>query len=169
MHIIKSINRLIKGNYKIALENGLTVGKGVSVVGERSVIFGSEPYLITLGDYCRISLDVMFVTHDGGTWVFRDTEKYKDVIKYGRINVGAHSFIGARSVIMPGVSIGERCVIGAGSIVTKSIPDGMVAVGNPAKVIMTTEEYAEKCLTLQQDYDKEAYVQDKRCFLEKFL
>lgn len=45
------------------------------------------------------------------------------------------SWIGANSIILPGVTIGENAVIGAGSIVTKSVPDKMVAVGNPAKVV----------------------------------
>ena len=66
-------------------------------------------------------------------------EEYKDVIKYGRIKIGAHSFIGAKAIIMPGVTIGERCVIGVGSVVTKDIPNGSVACGIPAKVIMTTD------------------------------
>ena len=170
MSLFSRLKRAIKGNYKIALENGLTVGKGVSIVsGGRGVNFGSEPYLITLGDYCRISMDVMFVTHDGGTWAFRDIPKYEKVIKYGRVKVGAHTFVGARSIIMPGVTIGERCVIGAGSIVTNDIPDGSVAVGVPAKVIMTTEEYAEKCLANQRDYDEETYFKDKRKFLTEWL
>ena len=168
--IIDRILRAIKGNYKIALEGGLNVGKGVSVIGGgRGVVFGPEPYLITLCDYCKISNDVMFVTHDGGTWAFRDIPKYEKVIKYGRIKVGAHTFVGARSIIMPGVTIGERCVIGAGSIVTNDIPDGSVAVGIPAKVIMTTEEYAEKCLANQRDYDEETYFKDKRKFLTEWL
>lgn len=168
--IIKKVVNTVKGSYRVALENGLNVGKGVSIVsGRRGVTFGSEPYLITLGDYCRISNDVMFITHDGGTWAFRDLPKYQRVIKYGKIEVGAHSFVGTRSIIMPGVSIGERCVIGAGSIVTRDIPDGTVAVGVPAKVIMTTEEYAEKCLKAQRDYDEAAYFNNKKEYLLEWL
>lgn len=170
MSLINRVKNVIKGNYRTALENGLIVGEGVSIVGGgRGVNFGSEPYLITLGDHCRISMDVMFVTHDGGTWAFRDIPKYEKVIKYGRIKVGAHTFVGARSIIMPGVTIGERCVIGAGSVVTNDIPDGSVAVGVPAKAIMTTEEYAEKCLANQRKYDEEAYLQDKKSYLINWL
>lgn len=92
MHIINRIIAFIKGNYKVAIENGLNVGKGVSIIGGgRGVNFGSEPYLVTLGDYCRVSNDVMFVTHDGGTWAFRDMPIYSNVIKYEKINVGEHS------------------------------------------------------------------------------
>lgn len=170
MGIINKIKVYIKGNYKIALENGLVVGKGVSIVGgKRGVVFGSEPYLITLGDYCRISNDVLFVTHDGGTWAFRDIPKYRKVIKYGKIRIGAYTFVGARSIIMPGVSIGDHCVIGAGSIVTHDIPNGSVAVGSPAKVIMTTDEYADKCLKNQREYDEELYNKDKKRYLINWL
>ena len=167
MKIINRIYRFIKGPYQIALKEGLKAGKGVSVVG--SVNFGSEPYLITLGDYVRISMDVMFVNHDGGTWAFRDKEKYQDVIKYGKITIGDRTFIGARSIIMPGVNIGKRCVIGAGSVVTKDVPDGYVACGNPAKIIMSTAEYANKCYLNQREYDKKKYAADKKNYLEQWL
>lgn len=167
MGIIKRIVSKVIGPYRLAIKNGLVVGNNVSIVG--SVNFGSEPYLITLEDYVRVSMDVMFITHDGGTWAFRDKDKYKGIIKYGRINVGAHTFIGARSIIMPGVNIGQRCVIGAGSVVTKDIPDGMVACGVPAKVIMTTEEYAENSLKKMKAYDKEKYFKDKRNYLSKWV
>lgn len=167
MGIIKRIVSKVIGSYRLAIKNGLVVGNNVSIVG--SVNFGSEPYLITLEDYVRVSMDVMFITHDGGTWAFRDKDKYKGIIKYGRINVGAHTFIGARSIIMPGVNIGQRCVIGAGSVVTKDIPDGMVACGVPAKVIMTTEEYAENSLKKMKAYDKEKYFKDKRNYLSKWV
>ena len=68
-----------------------------------------------------------------------------------------------------GVNIGSNVVIGCGAIVTRNIPDNSVAVGVPAKVIMTTEEYAEKCLANQRDYDEETYFKDKRKYLTEWL
>lgn len=70
---------------------------------------------------------------------------------------------------MPGVTIGKRCVIGAGSVVTKVIPDGSIAVGIPATVVMKTEEYAEKCLSNQQEYNIEAYMKNKKEYLLRWL
>ncbi len=52
-----------------------------------------------------------------------------------RIQIGEGAFIGARAFVLPGVRIGARAVIGAGSIVTRDVPDGKVAAGNPARVI----------------------------------
>lgn len=60
-------------------------------------------------------------------------------------------------------------MIGAGSVVTKDVPDGMVACGVPAKVIMTTEEYARKSLHKMVPYDKEAYQADKKVYLKQYL
>ena len=116
-----------------------------------------------------MSFNVTFVTHDGGTWAFRDNKRYADVIKYGKIYVREHTFIGTGVIIMPGVTIGKRCVIGAGAVVTRDIPDNSVAVGVPAKVISTTEQYAEKCLKEQKTYDKEGYLRDKKKYLLEWL
>lgn len=131
------------------------------------VNFGSEPYLIHLHRYCRISMDVMFITHDGGTWAFRnDQEKYKHVIKFGKIEVGEYSFIGARATILPGVTIGDHCVIGAGSLVNRDVPSGTVYAGVPARFICTTAEYAERCLkSMQNRFDEAAYKKDKKKYL----
>lgn len=167
MNIKRKIEKMFRGEYKLAVKDGMQVGKGVSVMG--GVNFGSEPYLITLENEVRISSNVSFITHDGGTWAFRDRPEYADVIKYGRIYVGERTFIGAKSIIMPGVTIGKRCVIGAGSVVTKDIPDGCVAVGVPAKVIMSTEEYAKKSKDCMKPYEVEDYLKDKKAYLLEWL
>ena len=59
------------------------------------------------------------------------------------IMVGNDVYIGIRAMILPGVTIGNRCIIGAGSVVTKDIPDNSVAAGVPARVIKSTDEYLE--------------------------
>ncbi len=62
----------------------------------------------------------------------------------GKVKIGNNVFIGAGSVVLPNVTIGNDVIIGAGSIVTKDIPSNSVAVGNPARVIKTFEEYFEE-------------------------
>lgn len=167
--IFKEIKKYFKGSLRIAKENGMIVEEGVSVLG--GVNFGSEPYLITLRRKCRITSDVVFVTHDGGTWAFRNHwEEYKDVIKYGRIEIGEEAFVGTRSIIMPGVHIGKHSVVGAGSVVTKDVPDYTVVAGVPARIVCTTKEYAEKALKgMPVDFDKNAYDADKKSYLLKTL
>lgn len=165
MNIVKFVHKKMKGRLRCAVDEGMTVEPEVTVMG--GVDFGSEPYLITLKRGARISSDVRFINHDGGTWAFRNTwEKYKDVVKYGRITVGEYSFVGAGSTIMPGVHIGKNCVIAAGSVVTHDVPDEMVWGGVPARPMFSTKEYAEKSLKkMPDDFDKQAYEKDKKAYL----
>lgn len=107
--------------------------------------FGSEPYLIEVGNHVRINHGVELVTHDGGCWVLRKLdEKYKNADCFGRITIGNNVHIGTNSVIMPGVKIGSNVVIGCSSVVTHDIPDNSVWAGVPAKHIETMQEYIEK-------------------------
>ncbi len=119
----------------------IKIGKNVRFTG-RHITFGSEPYLIEIGDNVTITADVKFETHDGGVGLFR--KEYPGINIFGRIKIGNNVFIGNSAIIMPGVTIGNNVIIGAGSIVTKDITDNSVAVGVPARVIKTIDEYKEK-------------------------
>jgi len=94
--------------------------------------FGSEPYLISIGRHVTIASGVRFITHDGGTFVFRSLPKYQNVIKYGRITIHDNCFIGTRVLLLPNVEIGPDSVVAAGAVVTKSVPPNCVVGGNPA-------------------------------------
>lgn len=88
---------------------------------------------VTIGDYVYMGPNCNIFTpcHP----IHHELRKEK-VTEYALpVTVGSHSWIGGDVVITPGVTIGENCVIGAGSVVTKDIPDNSVAVGNPCKVI----------------------------------
>lgn len=104
--------------------------------------WGSEPWIITLGSNVHITDGVKFITHDGGTLLFR--HDIPDLEITAPIVMGDDVYIGNNVMIMPGVTIGSKVVIGAGAIVTKDIPSNSVAVGVPAKVIETADEYLEK-------------------------
>lgn len=119
------------------------LGNNISLIGP--VNWGSEPYLITVGDNTTISFDCAFVTHDAATRVIRNLPGHnRETVIYGPITVGRNCFIGCRTVILPNVHIGDNCIIGAGSIVNKDIPSNHVAAGIPCRVICTLEEYIEK-------------------------
>jgi acetyltransferase-like isoleucine patch superfamily enzyme len=122
---------------------GMTIGEKCVFTGKK-ISFGSEPYLIEIGNRVRITADVKFETHDGGVGIFRD--EYPGINIFGRIKVSDNVFIGHNSIIMPGITIGENVVIGAGSIVTKDIPANSLAVGVPARVIKSIDEYKIKVL-----------------------
>lgn len=119
---------------------GVKIGERCSFIGKTN--FGSEPYLIKIGNDVRVSFQVAFITHDGATHVLR--KKFPNAVIYGNIIIGDNVFIGARSIIMPNVHIGNNCIIGAGSVVTKNVPDNSVYAGIPAKKICTVEEYKNR-------------------------
>ena len=139
---------------------GVTIGNNCKLI--TSPNWGSEPWLISIGNHTEVSFDVAFVTHDGATWVFRNEEAYEDVVKFGRINIGNDCFIGAKSVILPGVTIGDYSIVAAGSVVNKDSHFGEVWGGVPAHFLMTTKEYADKCKRNTPEYDKENYRQNFR-------
>lgn len=130
----------VKGPEQAARELGVTVGEGCRLY---SLQISSEWELLTIGDRVTVSSDVTFITHDGVGWLFAD-EQGKRHYWLARIEIGDDVFVGAGSTIMPGVRIGNRCVVAAGSVVTKSVPDGSVVGGNPAKIIGTYDALAAK-------------------------
>ena len=101
---------------------GVKIGDNCRMYG--STNWGSEPYRISIGNHVLISFGVTFITHDAATWVFREKEKYKGVAKFGNIQVGNNVFIGARSMILPNVELGDDAIIAAGAVVTNSVPPG---------------------------------------------
>lgn len=104
--------------------------------------WGTEPWIITLGKNVYLTEGVKFITHDGGTLLYRHLVPDLEITK--PITVGNDVYIGNNVIILPGVTIGNNVIIGAGAIVSKDIPDNSVAVGVPARVIKTADEYFEK-------------------------
>lgn len=119
---------------------------GVNILGKVHIYgspeWGTEPWIITLGNNVYITDGAKFITHDGGTLLYRGQVPDLEITK--PIVVGNDVYIGNNVIILPGVNIGNNVIIGAGAVVTKDIPDNSVAVGVPAKVIKTADEYFEK-------------------------
>jgi acetyltransferase-like isoleucine patch superfamily enzyme len=120
-----------KGGVAHARRKGVSVGAGCRIY-IRS--FGSEPFLVSIGDRVTITSGVCLLTHDGSTWLIRDADGNRHQ-RYAPIKIGDDVFIGINAIIMPGVTIGSRVVVGAGAVVTRDIPDGVVVAGNPARII----------------------------------
>lgn len=123
---------------------GIRLGRQCRLININPATFGSEPYLITIGDRVTITNGVQFVTHDGGVWAFRDEIPDLDVVR--PITIGNDVFIGLRAIVLPGAVIGSRVVIGAGAVVRGIIPDGCVVAGVPARRICSIEEYRAKAM-----------------------
>ncbi len=165
--IFRKIERYFTHPIKYARKLGVTIGDNCKLNGTPD--WGSEPWLIFIGNHVELSGDVAFITHDGATWVFRSEERYKKVIRYGKITIKDNCFVGMRSTIMPGVTIGPNSIVGAGSLVVKDVPEGCVYAGVPAKFICTVDEFKEKCLAQTPDYDVEFYHRDKKAAVLEML
>lgn len=119
---------------EIAREKGVKVGNNCRFY---SADFFSEPYLVEIGNNVIISGRVIFLTHDGSIYLFKD-RKTEVGGTYGKIKIGDNCFVGMGVIIMRNVTIGNNCIIGAGAIVRDNVPDNSVVFGNPAKVVFKT-------------------------------
>lgn len=118
-------------------ESGIAIGEGCRIY---TFLSSHEPSMIQIGNHVTISSGVAFVTHDNS--ILKVLDPMTDVV--GKITVEDHCFVGQNSILMLGVTLGERCIVGAGAVVTHSFPPHSVIAGNPARKICTTEELAEK-------------------------
>lgn len=139
MRVIRNLLYRLRGEVSTEqlIQRGLKVGKHLKRLNN-VLIDDSHPWLITIGDNVTLAPRVHILAHDASTKI------HLGYTKIGCVTIGDRVFVGAESVILPGVSIGHDVIIGANSTVTHDIPNGMVAVGSPARVICTTEEYLQK-------------------------
>ncbi|MFA0560651.1 acyltransferase [Vibrio breoganii] len=122
---------------------GVTLGKNCNL--NKNVSFGSEPYLITLGDNFYCSSKIQFITHDGAVNVLRNL--YPELAQadlFGRITIGDNVFLGYNVTILPNSCVGNNVIIGAGSIVRGNLESGYVYAGAPVKKLMSIDEYKSK-------------------------
>lgn len=121
-----------------------------------------EPFLVNIGNDVTAAAGAILLTHDNS--VIKCDLDATDY--FGRITIGDSCFIGMNSILLPGVELGERTIVGAGSVVTKSFPEGNVVIaGNPARVICTVEEFRAKKQHLCVNLDAEGRRQRKREYL----
>ena len=170
MRIVSFIKRII-GESELQdiaqlRKSGLKIGNDCEIY--RDVSFGSELYLITIGNHVRITRGCKLITHDGGIWVLRKSKNLLDIDLFGKIKIGNNVHIGVNTVIMPGVTIGDDCIIGCGAVVTKDVPSGEIWGGVPAKRIKSVEEYY---IQHEHEFDhtkKLSFEEKKKYLLDKY-
>lgn len=119
------------------VERGLHIGRNVVIMDD--VSFDSTyPWLIRVEDGCRISTGVRILAHDATT--LRDL----GVSRLGQVKILKDSFIAERCIILPGVTIGPRAMIAAGSVVSRDVGEGALVAGNPARVYGQYNEYLDR-------------------------
>ena len=112
-------------------------------------ILPSEPYLVTIGNNVTVSAPVQLLTHDNS---IIKMSKGEVTDTFGAISIGDNCFIGASTVILPGVTLANNVIVAAGSVVTKSFLESNIIIGgNPAKKITTWEASLEKNMKYAQN------------------
>lgn len=139
MNPIKELIYRLRGEFTTEklIGMGMTVGRNFNRL-QGVILDPSHCWLIEIGDNVTMAPRVHILCHDASSKLFLG------YTKIGRVTIGSNVFIGAESVVLPGVTIGDNVIIGANSTVTHNIPSGSVAAGSPARVICTLEEYLAK-------------------------
>lgn len=129
MKIVKKILSRIRGEQNInkLIKRGLRIGKNCKLGS--CTIDPSHCFHITIGDNVIFGPGVHVLAHDASTKLFLGYTRVANV------KIGNNIFIGAHSIVLPGVTIGDNVIIGAGSVVAHDIPANSLAVGSPARVI----------------------------------
>lgn len=126
------------------IKRGMKVGKDFNRQ-QGCFLDPTHCFLITIGDDVTMSIRVTVMAHDAST------KKTLGYTKIGQVHIGNHVFIGANAMILPGVTIGDYAVIGAGSIVTRDVPAKTVVAGVPAKEICGADEYVKRFRSQMND------------------
>ena len=139
MNLIKEFLYRLRGEYTTEklISMGMQVGRNFKRLNG-VILDPGHCWLIEIGNNVTMAPRVHILCHDASTKTFLD------YTKIGRVTIGDNVFIGAESVVLPGVNIGSNVIIGANSTVTHDIPENSVAVGSPARVICTLDAYLEK-------------------------
>lgn len=128
---------------------------GQGTIHPSAYLDGVDYSLISIGKNTTISRDVILLTHDFSIVKGLQAAGYDTNDKSYKflkpISIGENCFIGARALILPGTTIGNNVIVGAGSVVTGKIRENVVIAGNPAKEISTIEEWTYKHIN-RQDY-----------------
>ena len=116
---------------------GMHIGEDV-LLPASTWIDTAHCHLIYIGDHTGFGEECLILAHDA------QMDEYLDAARIGRVLIRESCHIGARTVLLPGVELGPRTLVGAGSVVSRSLPADTVCAGNPAKPICSLEEYLDR-------------------------
>lgn len=152
MEMVEKIRRFYRGlthrmtsNDYISylIKQGVSIGRNSYFFSPNTVNIDTQrPWMLKIGDYCKITQGVIILTHDYSRSVLRRV--YGDVVGAKQTIIGDNVFLGMNTIVLMGAEIGDNVIIGAGSVVTGNIPNNVVAVGAPARVICSLEDYYNK-------------------------
>ena len=113
---------------------GMHIGQGVNLPASTWV---DTPlcHLISIGDWCGFGEQCLILAHDA------QMDEFLDAGLFGKVTIHESCHFGSRTVILPGVEVGPRTIVGANSVVSKSLPPDTVCAGAPARLISTLEDY----------------------------
>lgn len=133
------IKSKIRGTFNInqLVKDGLKIGNNVNIMGE-CIIDPGHCWLIEIGDNVTLEPRVHILAYDAST------KKFLNYTKIANVKIGNNVFVGAGSIILPGVTIEDNVIIGAGSVVTKYCQTNGIYAGNPAKKIANFDDYINK-------------------------
>lgn len=97
------------------------------------------PKFVEIGDDFVSAPGAIVLSHDASPFINTGCYRVEQTV------IGDRVFLGANSVVLPGVVIGDDVIVGAGAVVTKNVNSGFVVAGNPARVLCTINDYFEKC------------------------
>lgn len=160
--ILKLIYLNILSPNKVAEISGVKFGKNCRF---HTKSFGSEPFLVNIGDNFYTSKGVNFITHDGSVNVLRNLyPEYNEVDLFGPIQIGDNVFIGINSTILPNTLIGDNVIVGAESLVKGHLKPNSVYAGIPVRYICSIEEYLAKNKK-NFDFTKKLSQKEKKYYL----
>jgi maltose O-acetyltransferase len=116
--------------------NGLRIGRDV-FIGGGTFLDPDFCFLIEIGDETTISIDVFILAHDAST------RREIGFSRVAPVRIGSGVFVGARAMILPGITIGDGAVVAAASVVTRDVAPGDIVAGNPARPLARTDAYLE--------------------------
>ena len=131
---------------------GMRIGEGTWLPAS-TWIDTSHCFLISIGSDCGFGEECLILAHDA------QMDEFLDVARVGRVIIHDSCHIGARTVVLPGVEIGPRTVVTAGSVVMRTLPPNTVCAGNPARPIMQLDDYLEKHRTRARELPSFPYGQ----------